>query len=127
VICARRTGGDKFTLRLDEDFGAAVADELESIQAGMLGSARARQAEMTHEDLSYDEMASALQGSDGGAAPGFFLVPWKDDAANEEAIKQATKATIRCFPLDAQREAEGKACFYSGEPATHMALFARAF
>jgi prolyl-tRNA synthetase len=36
-------------------------------------------------------------------------------------------ATIRCYPLDAQGEAVGKACFYSGKPATHMAIFARAY
>jgi prolyl-tRNA synthetase len=58
---------------------------------------------------------------------GFFLVPWKCDSANEEAIKEATRATVRCYPLDLQREAEGKMCFYSGDPATHMAIFARAF
>ena len=56
-----------------------------------------------------------------------FLVPWRDDAVAEEEIKKQTKATIRCYPLDRQHLAEGKDCFYSGEPATHMALFARAF
>ena len=60
---------------------------------------------------------------------GFFLVPWKDDAANEEAIKEDCKATIRCYPLDMNSEGSvnGKKCFYTGKPATHMAIFARAF
>ena len=56
-----------------------------------------------------------------------YLVPWFDDADNEEQIKEETRATIRCFPLEGQAEAEGKTCFYSGKPATHMAIFARAF
>ena len=60
---------------------------------------------------------------------GFFLVPWHADDANEDAIKDETKATIRCYPLDEQTEENlaGASCFYSGKPATHMAIFARAF
>ena len=64
------------------------------------------------------------------AAPPFraFLVPWADDAANEAAIKAQTRFTLRCFPHAHQRElAAGARCFYSGRPATHVALFARAF
>ena len=49
------------------------------------------------------------------------------DAEAEKAIKMETKATIRCYPLDAQQGIEEKKCFYSGRPATHAALFARAF
>ena len=69
-------------------------------------------------------------GGDAGAGPedlGFFLAPWRCDAAAEQAIKEQTRATVRCYPLGLQGQAEGRACFYSGEPATHMALFARAF
>ena len=58
---------------------------------------------------------------------GFYLVPWHDDADKEREIKDDCKATIRCFPLDAQDDLEGKTCFYSGRPATHMAIFARAY
>ena len=72
-------------------------------------------------------MKTALEGSDGGSAPGFFLVPWHDDAETEEQIKKETKATIRCFPFDEQHRVDGQACFMTGRPATHMALFARAF
>merc|ERR1712151_77763 len=59
---------------------------------------------------------------------GLYLVPWKCDAANEDAIKTECKATIRCYPLEANanpEDLEGKKCFYSGEDATHMALFGR--
>lgn len=58
---------------------------------------------------------------------GFFLVPWGDDAANEAQIKEETRATLRCYPFAEQHRVEGKACFFSGKPATHMALFARAY
>ncbi|MFN7146900.1 MAG: proline--tRNA ligase, partial [Myxococcota bacterium] len=60
-------------------------------------------------------------------AGGFFLVPWHEDADAEAKIKEETKATIRCYPSDGQAEAQGRACFYSGRPATHMAIFAKAY
>ena len=72
-------------------------------------------------------MTVVPRGGQGGSAPGFFLVPWHDDAEVEKLIKTETKATIRCYPLAEQDRIEGKVCFHSGRPATHMALFARAF
>jgi len=129
VLCARRAGGDgdKFKLEVGEGLGAAVAAELEQMQANMLAAAEARLAAGTQEVDTYAEMADALAGSDGGSAPGLFLVPWHDDAEVEKQIKVETKATIRCYPLAEQHRVEGRVCFHSGRPATHMALFARAF
>jgi hypothetical protein len=79
--------------------------------------------------LSRGLPASLSRGSaaDDASDSGFFLVAWKDDAANEAKIKEETKATLRCYPFAEQHKAEGKTCFFSGEPATHMALFARAY
>ena len=114
-------------MALDDDFGATISAELDNMQASLLQAATDRMAAQTFEVETYAEMAAALEDSDGSAAPGFFLVPWHDDADNEETIKKETKATIRCFPLDEQHRVTGKTCFYSGDPATHMALFARAF
>jgi prolyl-tRNA synthetase len=92
-----------------------------------LTKATERMRERTFEPESYAEMAAALADSDGSHAPGFFLVPWYDDAEAEEQVKKETKATIRCFPLDEQHRVGDKVCFFSGKPATHMALFARAY
>ena len=50
-----------------------------------------------------------------------------DDAVAEQIVKKETKATIRCFPFDEQHRSDGQKCFMTGRPATHMALFARAF
>ena len=58
---------------------------------------------------------------------GFVLAPWFDDAEAEARIKEETKATIRCFPLEGQDAVVGKVCFYSGRPANRMAIFARAY
>ena len=47
----------------------------------------------------------------------------------EDAIKDDCKATIRCYPFKHNQTppADGVRCFYSGEQATHYAIFARAF
>lgn len=141
-------GAEKVTLPLDPSLLAdACVAQLDGIQAGLLAAAAARLAAGTRRITAYQELVDALGRADaantgssssseeggesggGGSVAhlGFFLAPWKCDAANEDAIKQETRATVRCYPLQGQDEAAGQACFYSGEPATHMAIFARAF
>ena len=56
---------------------------------------------------------------------GFIAAHWDGTKATEEAIKKATKATIRCIPYDAKAE-EGK-CVFSGQPSTQRVLFAKAY
>ena len=56
---------------------------------------------------------------------GFLLAHWDGTSETEEAIKEATKATIRCIPLDAEPE-EGH-CVYSGKPSHQRVIFARAY
>ena len=56
---------------------------------------------------------------------GFLLAHWDGTSETEEAIKEATKATIRCIPLD--QEAEDGVCVYSGKPSTGRVVFARAY
>ena len=51
----------------------------------------------------------------------------QEEAVAVGRIKEETKATIRCYPLVGQEEAEGRLCFYTGRPANRMALFARAY
>ncbi|MEO7658023.1 MAG: proline--tRNA ligase [Pyrinomonadaceae bacterium] len=56
---------------------------------------------------------------------GFILAHWDGTAETEEKIKQETKATIRCIPLDADEES-GK-CVYSGSESNKRVVFARAY
>ena len=56
---------------------------------------------------------------------GFLLAHWDGTAETEEKIKDETKATIRCIPLNAPAE-EGK-CVYSGKPSKKRVIFARAY
>ena len=77
------------------------------------------------------EMKTALEGDEASEynGPGLYLVPWKCNAENENKIKEECKATIRCYPFDVNKAGlhKGQKCFYSGEDATHMGLFGRAF
>ena len=127
VFCGRRTGGKKFPIAFGDGsneaaFLSEIQQQLETIQAELLQKATDLRDSRTFRTDNYDEMKSKLK-----EEAGFFLVPWHDDAEAEAAIKNDCKATIRCYPLDGQAEAEGKSCFYSGRKATHMAIFARAY
>src|SRR3954451_16452056 len=56
---------------------------------------------------------------------GFILAHWDGTAETEEKIKDETKATIRCIPLNAPHE-EGK-CIFTGNPSNRRVIFARAY
>ncbi|EGB12959.1 hypothetical protein AURANDRAFT_18779 [Aureococcus anophagefferens] len=122
VVVASRLGGEKRSVAA-ADAAADLAASLEDIQARLFAAAAARLDGGTVDVGSYDELKAKIDADD----LGFFRVYWAADDANEKAIKEDCSATIRCYPLDAQRDLAGKACFYSGKPATHVALFARAF
>lgn len=122
-------GGPKETLPAGNNFGHVVRNELDALQEELMKRATERVAGHTYRVDTYAEMKQRLAEGDRNDI-GFFLAPWKDDAKNEAAIKEDCRATIRCYPLDLNANPEAVAtrkCFYSGEPATHIALFARAF
>jgi prolyl-tRNA synthetase len=56
---------------------------------------------------------------------GFIMAHWDGTAETENRIKDETKATIRCIPLDSPDEA-GK-CVFSGKPSNRRVLFARSY
>ena len=56
---------------------------------------------------------------------GFILAHWDGTSETEEKIKQETKATIRCIPLDAEEE-EGQ-CIVTGKPSKKRVIFAKAY
>jgi prolyl-tRNA synthetase len=121
---------EKQTVDLNE-VTATVEAGLKFMQQKLLDAAKQRLAAGITMDVTYDEMKAALENDEATAYPGkgLFLVPWKCDAENEDKIKTECKATIRCYPMDANDAGVhvGKKCFYSGDDATHMALFGRAF
>ena len=127
---AGREKDEKEFISLD-NAAAEATKGLEEMQANLLFAARQRLADGITTNATYQQMKETLESDEAGSYPGagLYLVPWKCDAANEEKIKEECKATIRCYPLSENEKGmvEGKTCFYSGEPATHMALFGRAF
>ncbi|KAL3767127.1 hypothetical protein ACHAWO_003351 [Cyclotella atomus] len=121
---------EKETISLEEA-SAKAAEGLEELQTYLLDTAKERLAAKMNLMATYDQMKEALEKDEASEynGPGLYLVPWKCDAVNEEKIKEECKATIRCYPTDVNEAGmwKDKKCFYSGEDATHMALFGRAF
>jgi len=93
---------------------------LEEIQDSLFNIALSRQKESTTSVDSYEEFKSVIK-----EKGGFVSAHWDGTAETENKIKEETKATIRCIPLDVKEEA-GK-CIYSGSPSKHRVLFAKAY
>jgi prolyl-tRNA synthetase len=100
--------------------GAAVAALLGTIQSDMLARARALMAEKTFTTDDYASFRADLE-----ARGGFFRMRWCGDAACEARVKEETKATIRCLPLDEPDDAGP--CAACGKAAPRRAVFARAY
>ncbi|MGC6506985.1 MAG: proline--tRNA ligase [Myxococcota bacterium] len=121
VFSARRLDRAKEGIEVNESFTQSIQVKLDEIQRMMLENAIEQRNSKTHDIQSYNELKDNIGNG------GFFIAPWADSAVNEAAIKEDCKATIRCYPSDRQSEANGQLCFYSQQPATHMAIFARAY
>ena len=98
---------------------------LSNMSTLLLKDAKQRLSERTFVIDTYTEMKFMIESSE-ECQKGFYMVHWKCDDKNEAKIKDDCKATIRCYPNNCSL-VPGKKCFYSGEPATHIAIFARAF
>ncbi|RAR70840.1 proline--tRNA ligase [Flavobacterium aciduliphilum] len=103
-----------------EGIVAYCIDLLETIQKDLFD--RALEYRNTHitEVNSFDEFQEVLENK-----AGFISAHWDGTAETEEKIKELTKATIRCIPLNQQKE-EGK-CVFSGAKSTGRVLFAKAY
>ncbi len=119
VEIARRDTKEKTTVSMD-NLPVYVKQLLENIQQSMYNKALAYRDEHITRADSMEEFESLLDGKGG-----FILAHWDGTVETEEAIKDKTKATIRCIPLDATPE-EGK-CIFSGKPSHQRVLFARAY
>jgi prolyl-tRNA synthetase len=119
VELARRDTREKSTLPL-EGLPQHIQQLLEEIQQNLFNRALAyRDSHITKAD-SWEEFVSLLD-----SKGGFIAAHWDGTAETEEAIKEKTKATIRCIPLDNKQE-EGL-CILTGKPSVQRVLFARAY
>src|SRR5688572_12237207 len=96
-----------------------VRSLLGEIQTNIYQRALKFREENTFKVDTWDEFKAQIERG------GFISAHWDGTAATEEKIKDETKATIRCIPLDAADE-NGK-CVYSGAPSNRRVLFARAY
>jgi len=119
VEVARRDTKEKKIVSLD---GVAqyIATLLKDIQQSMFNKAKQyRDDHITNAD-TWNEFEKLLD-----EKGGFISAHWDGTAEAEEAIKDKTKATIRCIPLNNQME-DGK-CILTGKPSSQRVLFARAY
>lgn len=119
VEVARRDTKEKQVMKLDEVV-AKIPTLLDDIQTTIYNKALDFRTRLTTRVDTYDEFKKVLD-----EKTGFVLAHWDGTQETEAAIKEETKATIRCIPLDAPEEA-GK-CIYSGKPSNKRVLFARAY
>ena len=116
---ARRDTLEKSSIPMDEVIGT-VETLLKDIQESIFNKAKAhQQANITPVD-SYEEFKKVLE-----EKGGFLAAHWDGTAATEERIKNETKATIRCIPIDVKEEA-GQ-CMVTGKASPYRVLFAKAY
>jgi prolyl-tRNA synthetase len=102
-----------------DGIAAYVKDLLDEIQANIYQKALAFREAKTFKVDTWDEFKEQIEKG------GFILAHWDGTAETEEKIKDETKATIRCIPLDAPEE-DGK-CIFTGAPSNKRVVFARAY
>lgn len=119
VEIARRDTKEKSSVAVD-----GVVDHIQKlltdIQQNLFNRAKDFRTAHTTEANSWDEFEKLLD-----EKGGFVSAHWDGTAETEEAIKEKTKATIRCIPLNNTQE-EGK-CILTGKPSSQRVLFARAY
>lgn len=119
VEVARRDTKEKTVISMDSVV-EYVVNLLEEIQQNLFTRAKQyRDEHITNVD-TFDEFKNVLE-----TKGGFISAHWDGTPETEEAIKDATKATIRCIPLDNPQE-QG-VCVYSGKPSAQRVLFAKAY
>lgn len=119
VEIARRDTREKSSVSMD-GLAVTVAQLLETIQQAMYDKALAyRDQHITRVD-HWDDFVKGLD-----EKGGFFAAHWDGTAETENEIKEKTKATIRCIPLDNVQE-DG-VCILTGKASKQRVLFARAY
>jgi prolyl-tRNA synthetase len=119
VEVARRDTKEKANASID-GIGLHVKNLLDDIQANIFNRAKAFRDDHITEANSWDEFVELLNNK-----TGFISAHWDGTPETEEKIKEQTKATIRCIPLNNKQEAG--TCILSGNPSKQRVLFARAY
>ncbi len=120
VVLARRDkpGKEGKSFVPQEGLAGAVARALDEIQAALYQRALAFRQAHTSEPADYAAFKAGVEN-------GFALAYWCGASKCEEQIKEETKATMRCIPLD--QTAKPGRCILCGQPAAEKAVFGRAY
>ena len=103
-----------------QEVASAVPLLLDEIQVSLFDKALRFREENSKTADTWEEFESLMKGN-----PGFVYAHWDGTTSTENKIKELTKATIRCIPLDAAKE-EGK-CILTGNPSIQRVVFAKAY
>jgi prolyl-tRNA synthetase len=118
VEVARRDTLTKETVSFDNLTGY-IKDLLDAIQKNIYQKALDYRASVTREVNSYEEFKVEIEKG------GFLLCHWDGTPETEEKIKEETKATIRCIPLEG--DTTPGVCMVTGKPSKQRVIFARAY
>ncbi|MCS6818411.1 MAG: proline--tRNA ligase [Chitinophagales bacterium] len=119
IEVARRDTREKTTVPF-EGIVEYVSDLLKHIQKNMYRRAKEFRDNHIYEANSWDEFKDLIENN-----RGFIRAHWDGTSETELQIKELTKATIRCIPLNNPKE-DGR-CVFSGKPSKERVLFARAY
>jgi prolyl-tRNA synthetase len=119
AVLVRRDTGEKITVA-QGDLETQISNLLDAIQTNLFVKAKEFQQQYTYSVFSYEEFKSSIE-----ERPGFYIAYFDGTPEDEEKIKEETKATGRCIPLE-QSEEVGQ-CFYTGRKTNQRVIFARAY
>ncbi|TSJ47824.1 proline--tRNA ligase [Fluviicola chungangensis] len=119
VEIARRDTKEKYAMNI-ENIGDSVVKLLSEIQENLLKKAQQFRLDNMHEVDTYEEFKTQLE-----KKSGFYLAHWDGTKETEARIKEETKATIRCIPIDIP-SGPGK-CMVTGAPSKGRVVFAKAY
>jgi prolyl-tRNA synthetase len=119
VEVARRDTLTKQFMQQDE-VATAIPTLLDEIQASLFEKALSFREQNSQTADTWEEFKALMKGN-----PGFVYAHWDGTTETEDKIKDLTKATIRCIPLNNKQE-EGK-CILTGKPSTQRVVFAKAY
>ncbi|SUJ01848.1 Proline--tRNA ligase [Sphingobacterium spiritivorum] len=119
VELARRDTQTKETVS-QEGLSGLIEGLLDTIQENIFQKALTFRDSHITEVNSYEEFKDVLENKGG-----FISCHWDGTVETEKRVKEETKATIRCVPLDAKEE-EG-VCIFTGKPSNKRVLFAKAY
>jgi prolyl-tRNA synthetase len=123
MACRRDVPGKEAKAAMTvEGLAPRIRSLLDEVQAAMLASAKAFRQEHLHEAATYDDLKKIVE-------DGWALIYHCGTRECEDKIKEDTKATSRCFPLEANStwNPPGKTCAVCEKPAFGRAYFARAY